>query len=708
MTINTMKKIVYAAIAILGMSLIPLTVLGVPVSWDANKTDNVIQVPSSYSTANVKASHFTATSTAATSTFAGNVVVGDTVRQRNSNLEIGGSALFQDFYGSAIPADWYNKQKSFLSVTGTSIAGTYCEPEDICLGSTVYTYGVLSSPMGSTTGGSSHIGGVYSFYGEPRGDSTNKYGVYLTGENKNYFSGNVGIGTTSPFAKLSVAGDAYIGGNLTATGTLTLQGGTTTAANGFDITDGCFAVDGVCIGSGASLSGGSPNTLTYWTSGSTVGATSSPTVGYITATSTTATSTFGLARIGQPYDISSRLIVNDVLSYITVEAPTGGSATQTESGNYMACGLIYFYNVYAYKIIGGVTVYSSPLQIVFEDYDYTEDCSSTFFDVNLSWTASPGADGYKVVVTADDYIGIYGDAYRATTNTSTVMDGDYTSEYPMVVTPSSPYIILTNPYGLAVIGNTIINGNSNFNGNIYATGTQIISAPNEASGLIIKGKGSGGSPAYHPLKIQNSTGQDNFFFGNSEFNGYGDYAAAGFVGRGSESPYMGDFVWTDANNALPNTDARVAFMSVQGSKSGSTANYRTIFGMRNTANNTSIETLTFNSAGNVGMGGATAPTSTLTIKGNTTVGASYITTAAPANGLLVQGNVGIGTTSPAVKLDVHGGGIRIDPGTSSIPTCDASLRGTMWYVKGGSGAWDMMYVCMKEDIDIYSWINIAP
>lgn len=39
---------------------------------------------------------------------------------------------------------------------------------------------------------------------------------------------------------------------------------------------------------GDTLSGGSTNVLTYWTSGSTVGATSSPTVGYITATTTTA------------------------------------------------------------------------------------------------------------------------------------------------------------------------------------------------------------------------------------------------------------------------------------------------------------------------------------------------------------------------------------------------------------------------------------
>ena len=48
-------------------------------------------------------------------------------------------------------------------------------------------------------------------------------------------------------------------------------------------------------GGGASLSGGTTNALTYWTSPTTVGATTSPVVGYITATSTTATSTFPIA-----------------------------------------------------------------------------------------------------------------------------------------------------------------------------------------------------------------------------------------------------------------------------------------------------------------------------------------------------------------------------------------------------------------------------
>lgn len=52
-------------------------------------------------------------------------------------------------------------------------------------------------------------------------------------------------------------------------------------------------------GGTASLSGGVGNTLTYWTDTTHVGATSSPTVGYVTATSTVGTSTFaGVVGIG--------------------------------------------------------------------------------------------------------------------------------------------------------------------------------------------------------------------------------------------------------------------------------------------------------------------------------------------------------------------------------------------------------------------------
>jgi hypothetical protein len=46
----------------------------------------------------------------------------------------------------------------------------------------------------------------YLYYGSYSGTVGTKWGVYVTGETKNYFSGNVGIGVTDPTAKLHVNG----------------------------------------------------------------------------------------------------------------------------------------------------------------------------------------------------------------------------------------------------------------------------------------------------------------------------------------------------------------------------------------------------------------------------------------------------------------------------------------------------------------------
>jgi hypothetical protein len=69
----------------------------------------------------------------------------------------------------------------------------------------------------SPSGGSAN----YGYYGQV-GGATNNYGVYTIAD-KNYFSGNVGIGTTDPGSyKLNVnSGNTYLGGTLTLTGELT-------------------------------------------------------------------------------------------------------------------------------------------------------------------------------------------------------------------------------------------------------------------------------------------------------------------------------------------------------------------------------------------------------------------------------------------------------------------------------------------------------
>lgn len=91
-------------------------------------------------------------------------------------------------------------------------------------------------------------------------------------------AGTVGIGTTSPATTLSVTGSGYftgggIGvgvlnttsgtlqtvGNIIDGGTLTVNGATSTFANGINLTTGCYAIGGTCISAG----GGTTYTGTY-------------------------------------------------------------------------------------------------------------------------------------------------------------------------------------------------------------------------------------------------------------------------------------------------------------------------------------------------------------------------------------------------------------------------------------------------------------
>jgi hypothetical protein len=114
-----------------------------------------------------------------------------------------------------------------------------------------------------------------------------------------YFLGNIGIGTTSPYAKLSVVGQV-VGEYFTATSTTA----TSTFPN-LSLTNLLFGSDYLTdiTGSGLSVSNGAlvvsgfasttfANMLAGFDSSGNLTSTSSPQVAYINATSTTATSTF--------------------------------------------------------------------------------------------------------------------------------------------------------------------------------------------------------------------------------------------------------------------------------------------------------------------------------------------------------------------------------------------------------------------------------
>ena len=68
-------------------------------------------------------------------------------------------------------------------------------------------YGIYSY----LSGGTNHTGNIYGLYLRNNGTTTGtEYGIYTLGEDRNYFQGDVGIGTSAPAEKLHVAGNAKI------------------------------------------------------------------------------------------------------------------------------------------------------------------------------------------------------------------------------------------------------------------------------------------------------------------------------------------------------------------------------------------------------------------------------------------------------------------------------------------------------------------
>jgi hypothetical protein len=119
--------------------------------------------------------------------------------------------------------------------------------------------GTITNGYGMYVGAANSGGGTFSnFYGLYVADSTaavpGAYGLYSAG-GKNYFGGNVGIGTTTPVANLEVNGTAKFDGLMTFASGQTFPGtGTVTSvASGPGLTGGPIITTGIISATAASL-----------------------------------------------------------------------------------------------------------------------------------------------------------------------------------------------------------------------------------------------------------------------------------------------------------------------------------------------------------------------------------------------------------------------------------------------------------------------
>src|SRR5262249_27873442 len=119
-----------------------------------------------------------------------------------------------------------------------------------------------------------------------------------------------GLGTNNTWTALQTFNGGLIAGNATTTNATTTNisisgiastskltvsnNATSSFGGGINLSSGCFAVNGNCIGSGGgTLTGsGAINLPAVWSSGTGLIASGSPVVGIVTATSTNASSTF--------------------------------------------------------------------------------------------------------------------------------------------------------------------------------------------------------------------------------------------------------------------------------------------------------------------------------------------------------------------------------------------------------------------------------
>lgn len=104
--------------------------------------------------------------------------------------------------------------------------------------------------------------------------------------------------------------------------------------------------------------------------------------------------------------------------------------------------------------------------------------------------------------------------------------------------------------------------------------------------------------------------------------------------------------------------------------------------------------------GRLGATGDILPFKNVYVGTGIVLGASYGDTITDPTS---PGTIKSSTTGTSIKLESVNAGTALNS-TGTKPTCNSTRRREMFYEAGGTGVADVLYVCMKDAADAYSWV----
>ncbi len=594
---------------------------------------------------------------------------------------------------------------------------------DFTTGKTANYYGInVSNQATSSTASIIKSGINITSTGSWSGTSASNIGLYVssvTGGTNNYDAifnggGNVGIGTTSPFAKLSVAGASLSTSPVFAVSTSTASAtstafiidsngkvgiGTSTPSQQLSVQGNGYFTGNLIANTLQFLGIGNNMMLVTDDSGNVVGS-STPQVASINATSTTATSTFaGNLSVGGNLNFNGAFLQNGS-PFVGSQWTTSGSNIYYNTGN---VGISSSTPVNTLDVGGWIGVATA--------YGFKQGTTTALIASSTTYGTFVGGNAGKSTNSTGLYntaVG-YNSAFTNTTGSSNTSLGynslfTNTGDSNVALGENTLYLNGTGSYNTAVGTRSLYTNSTGANNTALGFGALYTNTAsnNVALGmhsLYYNSSGADNISIGYQSSYSNDTGGKNTVIGTQAL--YTNFSGANNTILGYKSGYAVD---TGANNILLGYQAGDAITSgsnniVLGYDIDAPSN--TDSNQLNIGNiifGTSIDgTGTTISSGNIGIG-TTSPGQKLSVAGdilgNNIIGQYFTATSSSATSTFAggitgpgsftvqssSGRLGVGTTSPYAFLSVNSNGLTgpaFNIGSSTQTNFEISNVGSM-------------------------------